>query len=101
VEKNQTTLNTRFLHTSHDVTRAERATRKKLRSGHYVAKETWLTRWNSNTGQVETVLGEFKTTAYIEWDRHVLRDGPVKIDVCIISRDTPDQGACPPGESVN
>jgi hypothetical protein len=55
----------RALHTSEEVVAAEELLRDKLLSGEYEEYGTWLTRWNQETKQVETVLGTETPPAWI------------------------------------
>ncbi len=45
------------LHTAQQVADAEKLVRKELGSGKYAVDDTYLTRWNPATRQVETILG--------------------------------------------
>jgi hypothetical protein len=47
----------RPLHSPEEVVAAEKLLRDKLRTGVYEGHSTWLTRWNRENQQVETVLG--------------------------------------------
>lgn len=55
-QKGEATVTWLSLHTTQEAADCEKVTRERLRNGEYVAKDTYLTRWDLKTRQTVTVL---------------------------------------------